>query len=135
MPTGHYDRTKSKPNSGMLRAGHGRNAAPPAIERPTLRDIAWAAGFYEGEGCAWWAGRTQQVSIAQKDRAVLDKLVRLFGGAVYISKKRKMHWYRISGARARGFMMTIYSWLSVGRQVQIKRALDCLPPNRRSSNA
>ena len=51
-------------------------------------DIAWSAGFFEGEGsiCLNDAGRW--VSANQKDKAPLEKLQRLWGGTIKVFKTR-----------------------------------------------
>lgn len=57
-------------------------------------DLAWAAGFLDGEGCIWAKAhnnptrgkrdRQLKISAAQVDREVLDRLVSIFGfGKVY----------------------------------------------------
>lgn len=99
---------------------------------PTLQDIAWAAGFLEGEG---YFGATQgsngygvsRVSAVQQQKWPLEKLQKLFGGTIsarpaYRSTKPYFRWY-IHQARARGVMMTIYSFMSVRRQEQIRDVL------------
>jgi len=64
------------------------------------------------------------VSVFQKDRWILDKLQTFFGGSVKIAPVDKRypekvyHLWRIAGARARGFLMTIYELLSPRRQAQ-----------------
>ena len=111
---------------------------------PTTLDIAWAAGIFDGEGsCSSIKNpdgtlKTQQVSVGQKDRWMCDRLRDLFGG--YVSDHGIRHWdhwigkknhrgthagysWHIHGPRARGFLMTIYKFLSPRRQDQIKRAM------------
>jgi hypothetical protein len=45
-------------------------------------ELAWAAGFFDGEGCFCYseAGRYICISIAQTDREVLDRFRRAVGG-------------------------------------------------------
>lgn len=98
-----------------------------ATEHPTVKDIIWAAGVFEGEGNStdWKAG----VSIGQKDRWILDKFRALFGGAVgerhklYKGEDYKYYCWHASGARARGFLMTVYQFLSPRRQEQVRSYL------------
>ena len=100
----------------------------------TAKDIAWAAGVYEGEGtCArpTKAARTQLVSVTQKDRWLCDKLKELFGGWVYKytypatgnRPARTYHYWKLTGPAARGFLMTIYLFLSPRRKQQVRTAL------------
>ena len=62
----------------------------------------------------------------QQDLWMLEKLKELFGGTIShrkrsgISNKDYRLW-RISGARARGFAMTIYKFLSPRRQEQLRK--------------
>lgn len=109
--------------------GRESPATPKATVQPTIRDIAWAAGLFEGEGCALYGTQTTRVSVSQNGRWVLDKLSTLFGGAVRmggtnnrLSKNPQWVWI-VSGARARGFGLTIYSFLSPRRKEQMLRAL------------
>ncbi len=110
-----------------------------AIEHPTTWDIAWAAGIYEGEGsCSYTDGLRDrspslQVIIAQKDPWILYRFQAMFGGTVRQRKTRikynpqghpyesNFHDWYISGVRARGFLMTIWKWLSPRRHEQILR--------------
>jgi hypothetical protein len=108
-----------------------------AVESPSPQSIAWAAGLYEGEGSCVLRTEGQyvkgmQVSLAQKDRWVLDRMKALFGGSVSyynlrVTEVRKrgsnIHVWHATGARAAGFVMTIYKFLSPRRQERIREAL------------
>lgn len=88
-------------------------------------DIAWAAGIYEGEGSVAFYGRKEpgrsRIIVVQKDPWILYRLQSLFGGSVdgpY--KSRNVQMWRITGPRAAGFAMTIFSFLSPRRRQQLK---------------
>ena len=100
-------------------------------DSPTNMDIAWAAGIYEGEGGSRFHARSTSVIIVQKDKWILYKLKRFFGGDIY--KHGSFSSWRTSGTRARGFLMTIYSFLSPWRQEQARKALK-LNYNRKQSS-
>lgn len=51
---------------------------PWPSRRPTLIDIAWIAGLYEGEGSA----SRGTITITQKEREILDRVQELVGGRV-----------------------------------------------------
>jgi len=118
------------------RPGRRHSYAPKATVHPTMRDLGWAAGFLEGEGSfdlntrrrqpgVW---RTPQVRAAQVQREPLEKLVRLFGGKIYLQKHpspraRQQHRWSIASDRARGVMMTLYAMMSLQRKQQIRFAL------------
>lgn len=112
--------------------------------RPTLIDIAWAAGIYEGEGSCSTNERLLsdgspsvrlQCSVSQKDPELLHRLHALFGGNVYDYTHTYRHRphkdggscvmfrWSLSGPRAHGFMLTIFSFLTERRKGQIRRAL------------
>jgi hypothetical protein len=96
----------------------------PAVQRtvkPTSLDLAWAAGIYEGEGSCYY-GHTEQASVAQKGLWLTSKLQALFGGSVCVCAD-DLHVWQVYGARARGFLMSIYGLLSPRRQEQIRKAL------------
>ena len=64
---------------GKSREQH--NERLKATKHPTSLDIAWAAGFYEGEG--WCGGKeTTRVQICQVDGEVLIWCQELFGGHI-----------------------------------------------------
>lgn len=90
----------------------------------TRDDLIWAAGIFEGEGyCYRPNNRTEQVEIDQKGRWLVDKLRDLFGGSVYDAYGDGMYVWKAMGARARGFLQSIYGLLSPRRQEQIRKAL------------
>ena len=111
-------------------------ASLTAIEHPTSLDISWAAGIYEGEGSCGAGGKyrsTFKIQVGQHVRNIwmLEKLKRLFGGSISkrgYSKRENpgeecMREWHIHGARARGFAMTIFTFLSPYRREQVKRWL------------
>lgn len=105
------------------------------LEHPRLLDIPWAAGCFEGEGSTIIDRRENNVSVmallVQKDRWLCDRYQALFGGSVTAHvqhpsanpKPITMHYWRLTGPRARGFLMTIYKFLSPRRQQRIREAL------------
>lgn len=103
-----------------------------AVLHPTTWDLAWAAGIFEGEGYAVNNSHSTYVTVSQKDRWLPDRLTQLFGGSVRITKvpypktPSKIGTYfiwGISGVRARGFLMTIYQFLSPRKKMQACAAL------------
>jgi hypothetical protein len=119
-------------NRGRL--GTENKDTPKASVNPSLYDLSWAAGFLEGEGCFKIGGwHTQQVGASQVNREPLEKLHRMFGGKIhpYASKNVRENGYNrksgyswiVSGMRARGVMMTLFSFLSQKRKGSIRRAL------------
>lgn len=115
------------------RAGRGRwmDSRLSPTEHPTVHDLCWAAGIYEGEGSCIVrrksdANHSAAISVAQKDRWLCDRLRALFGGTVGVSTAKTgetYHYWRLTGMRARGFAMTIYKFLSPRRQARIREAL------------
>lgn len=98
-------------------------------EHPTVIDIAWAAGVYEGEGSvsytqSGYGNRMPFVSITQKDQWLCARLRALFGGTVLQNTKQNgsYDYWRLTGPRGVGFLMTIYKFLSPRRQQQIRDA-------------
>lgn len=103
--------------------------APTCTQVPTLSDLAWAAGIWEGEGSVIVTHDTFRIEVAQKDRWILDRLRMLFGGSVYVRNEHYrggryiLHKWYLTGARGRGFAYTIFTWLSPRRRAQIRKAL------------
>ena len=95
---------------------------------PTIRDITWAAGIYEGEGSLAVPPHSPngvQINVGQKDSWLPYRLRDLFGGSVLERQMNDQPFFewKVSGARARGFLMTIYTFMSPRRQDQIGAAL------------
>lgn len=125
---------------------------PEAQNAPSTRDLEWAAGFLEGEGTFRYASgsSTAHVAAAQVNPEPLRRLQSFFGGTLrqtgYLHK-RSTHFrdpwiWQVSGARARGVMLTIYVLLSRVRRLQIRNAITQTPntntnkgPHRRASPA
>ena len=89
------------------------------INVPTTNDIYWAAGIFEGEGTVGGIPRNN-VMITQKDLWVLERVRDFFGGKIYLPKGRDCSAWYLGGARARGFIQTIYILLSPRRQEQVR---------------
>ncbi len=97
-------------------------------------DIAWAAGFLEGEGSFGCYGiRTRKtpnirVAASQVQAEPLERLKHLFGGSIHHLRAHKegqsdyFQW-AISSSRAMGVMMTLFRLMSPRRQTQIRAAL------------
>lgn len=106
----------------------GRRLKPglEAIESPTLLQLAWAAGIFEGEGSCVPVNKSScQVNVSQKDRWVCDRMKALFGGSITERKMNGQPFYdwHIHSARARGFLMTMFTFLSPRRQEQVTACL------------
>ena len=102
-----------------------------ATRQHTLRDLAWAAGFLEGEGSfRRTSGEhgSERVTFAQVNRAPVDQMIALLGGRAKQRhrgcERHSAVWdWAIYGARARGVMLTLYPLMSPKRQSQIRAAL------------
>ena len=101
--------------------------------RPTMRDIVWAAGVYEGEGSITRRKAHQRsvvIQLSQKDGWLPQRLAEYFGGTARcygpyettLGKTTMWRW-ALWGPRAWGFGLTIYPLLSPRRQQQIREAL------------
>lgn len=96
---------------------------------PSLRDIAWAAGFLEGEGSfqSKSKGHSIGVSAVQVNKEPVQRMLDLFGGSLkmyYKNPPDKPIWrWTANGARGRGIALTLYSFMSAKRQEQIRNAL------------
>ena len=90
----------------------GRNAK----ETPSVLDIAWAAGVFEGEGCCT---DLHQAVVTQKDTWLLYRLQALFGGTISLNYSNGCSRWILTGSRARGFLMTMFSFLSPKRKMQV----------------
>lgn len=124
-------------HKGYLLSGHRRRNwkdSKPPTERPTIRQIVWAAGIYEGEGSISRRKAMHKsivVQLSQKDGWLPARLVKYFGGQAYHYKvapstcgNSPMWKWTLCGPRAWGFILTIYPLLSPRRQAQIREAMN-----------
>lgn len=91
-------------------------------------DIAWAAGFLEGEGAFGCRGHSVTVQVSQVQKEPLERLQAMFGGTLTRYTRinpRHSPWYflQYTGPTARGLMMTLYVLMSPKRKGQIRKAL------------
>jgi hypothetical protein len=106
---------------------------------PTIRDCAYVAGFFDGEGCVYIAhdkkGRPPSttpvynlgVVVGQDDPATLFWLRERWGGSVTPRKQRpngkRSHEYRATSLAAYDFLSEIIPFLQLKRQ-QAEVAID-----------
>lgn len=112
----------AKEMSSKANTGRMVTKVHPSLH-PTIKDIYWAAGIYEGEGHCNFSSGTQRLAVTQKDPWILLRLQSLFGGTIGSHKDRSINTWTLNGVRARGLLMTLYSLLSPRRQEQVRMAL------------
>ena len=102
---------------------------------PNREELAWAAGFFDGEGnirCSNPRGKTPAISIAQIDPQVLHRfnkatlsLARIYGP--YKPKTINSHPYWVYGlhshARVQAIVAMLWEFLSPVKRAQAKKAL------------
>ena len=97
---------------------------------PTSIDLAWAAGFLEGEGTFSSARTSPVASCAQVQREPLERLQRMFGGSILFYRRKQptnrqdYHVWQVNGIRAAGVMMTLLCLMSPRRTGQLVASLD-----------
>lgn len=96
----------------------------------TTIEIAWAAGFLEGEG-GFVACRNKTssftISAVQVQREPLERLLRLFGGHLKGYHRKKyglIHRWTVNGSHAVSVGFTIFPFMSVKRKAQIVRIVE-----------
>jgi len=106
--------------------GYARPTTTKATRHPTVRDLEWAAGFLDGEGCFGINNsNSERVSATQDSPQLLRRLQLLFGGTVSPAhrKPKSSNQWTVYGTRARGVMLTLYTLLSDKRKAEIAQAL------------
>jgi hypothetical protein len=136
-------RQKQKHHAGMFKKGfdprrpaipHGGKtgrswySTPRATIKPRIQHLWWAAGFLEGEGSFGGSSTSEMVSATQVQREPLERLQAMFGGTIKKKNRRKpseqpAYVWSVSGARARGIMLTLFVLMSPKRQGQIRKGL------------
>lgn len=96
-------------------------------------DIAWSAGFLEGEGCFMITkmGKMKnsaliRVIVGQVQKEPLERLQAMYGGKVHLTttKGRPMYRWETYTRRSVQIMMTIYPLMSPKRKSEIERCLE-----------
>ncbi len=101
----------------------------------TATQIAWGAGLIEGEGYITFNGptrKTPMLGISMTDRDVVEKFHKLFASfrtRIYEFPPqkpgyKKQYGVKVTGHRAAGLMMTLYSFLGKRRRERIREVLD-----------
>lgn len=106
----------------------GELAGVAAAKGPaSLVDLAWAAGFLEGDGD--FARNREAIRGTQITREPPERLLRILGGRIRESKPTSagnpVYRWEVSSARCRGVAMTLYPFMSERRQAQIRTMLKC----------
>ncbi len=91
-------------------------------------DIAWTAGFLEGEASFSLSGSSATIAVGQVQRDPIDRLIHLYGGSMYIRPPRgiarqPLHMWELAGIKGVGLMMTVFPLMSSSRRQKIKRVL------------
>lgn len=107
-------------------------AAPTVRTRPPLVVIAWAAGFFDGEGCVFgyedvqggYRRFTFGVAVAQTTPEPLERLAMHWGGNVRSrpapSERQKPQWrWEIRGAKAAAFLEDVLPYLVVKHEAAL----------------
>jgi hypothetical protein len=85
-------------------------------------ELAYAAGFFDGEGTFAWRGdKLAHISVAQKDTTPLLKLKKMFGvGKIYTYAYQPVSYYVVNGRLACGVIEKILPYLVVKRESALK---------------
>lgn len=92
-------------------------------------ELAWAAGFFDGEGHCAWQGRCLRTQANQCDTQPLERLAsilevgKIYGPIIKIGNRRHQWCWRAYGVAAIVAMEAIYPWLSTIKRAQWDEAL------------
>lgn len=104
----------------------GRKTILPSL-KSSPADIAWAAGFLEGEGSFAAKRRALAVygeaSAPQVNLEPLERLQAMFGGSIRPAAGGSIFVWRACGELGRAVMRAVYPWMSKRRQAQIERSM------------
>jgi len=108
-------------------------------------ELAWASGFFEGEGSVAHQGYNFRIDAAQVDREPLEQLLKIIGlGKIYGPYKREnprarplSYWTVCGYEKVQAVACMLWPWLSRRRKDQLKTALvsyaSGIRPMRRAS--
>jgi len=105
----------------------------------TQTDVAWAAGFFDGEGCVTitWRRQTQRgplkqvsplliASVVNVDPGAIERLHSLFGGAVrsyqHHANGHTIYEWRATGSKGSNFLSAVLPY-SITKRTQIEVGL------------
>jgi hypothetical protein len=106
------------------------------LPRNASMRLAWAAGFFEGEGYFGPKSGGIRIVVTQVQRCPLDWLQTMFGGRVHarLTAQAKPCWsWMLSGPTAASLMMTCYLFMSQNRRAHIRARLATWYPKRIAS--
>ena len=110
--------------SALIRRNN-KTGMNPTIIQPSPLDMGWAAGVFEGEGTAgYYNNSCLRVTVPQKDKWLLRRLLDLYGGYIHDGGMRKCAVWAIYGLRARDFLVSIFPLLSPRRKSQVTKAVE-----------
>lgn len=105
-------------------------AVNPKGEKAVDREeLAWAAGFFDGEGTASYERSGQygqlRLQVGQKDRRPLDRFCAAVGvGRIYTSNKRDIfRWHTNRSADAIAAIGFLWTWLDQPKREQVRSAM------------
>lgn len=99
-------------------------------------ELAWAAGFFDGEGCttlgqikklAFGAPKTYlypKLTVSQKDPRPLARFVEAVGEGRLRGQGQRIHNWSVMGAKAHVVMSKLYPYLSAPKREQWNRVLE-----------
>lgn len=105
---------------------HGRQPkpkptfAPTERERSTETELAWAAGFFDGEGWTTVSGRYVQIGVTQVEQQPLERFLKAVGWGS-ISRSRRTAAWRVSGEGAYRVIEALWPYLSDPKREQFLR--------------
>ena len=93
--------------------------------------LHWLAGLYEGEGSFGFCGGRAKYAFAylgMTDRDVVERAAKMLRAKVYLrpvkgTMTKPQHTIVLSGRRALGLMMTLYTMMGARRRDQIRTAI------------
>lgn len=105
----------------------------PYVKQRAYDDLAWAAGFFDGEGCTTLGRHRDKpvaftIQVKQVDIRPLLRFQRAVGdvGRIYIEKRKDradIHNWRAQGRDAMTAMGLLWPWLSEPKQEQYNARL------------
>ena len=85
-------------------------------------DIAWLGGLLEGEGYfALHRGRNPVISVGMTAEDTINKVSDMWDARV--THRKNMYYTQVNGARAAGWMMTLYPFLGKRRRESVTKAI------------
>lgn len=105
------------------KVGHRYAKADINTNNWTRENLAWVAGFFDGEGTIELTERTIKLSVSQKDSELLYRIKHILNTGTIIENKTICKWISCKTYNNYAILAALFPWFSTKRKEKTKEAL------------